>query len=370
MDGMQQITLLVAVVLLVGAGVIAGAGARLDRSAPRPKPSSRKQGKKPRRLRDLDVGMLCAEVATRLDSGTSVEAAWDASLARIDTRLGLLEVKDFVKNPRLRRTTNPLSELKHREATATALEGMLVATQVSQEVGAPLAQILSRVADGISASLEAAAKRHNAQVGPKATAKLLGALPLAAVAMSHLVGVDVLSMAFSGGLNSAIFAVGIGLMVAGNLWSEWMIRRASGKTTHGLEPTLAMDIVAACQQNGVSLTSTLEALAKASGEPDLAVASKMLLLGASWEEAWEQAADKWNDLASVLEPAWKEGASPVPLLVRGAAQTRAHQTHEALAAAEKLGVRLVVPLGVCLLPAFFALGIVPVVVSTIEDLVG
>jgi len=28
-----------------------------------------------------------------------------------------------------------------------------------------------------------------------------------------------------------------------------------------------------------------------------------------------------------------------------------------------------IPLGVCLLPAFFALGIVPVVVSTIEDLI-
>ena len=74
-------------------------------------------------------------------------------------------------------------------------------------------------------------------------------------------------------------------------------------------------------------------------------------------------------MASVLQPAWEEGASPVPLLVRGASRTRAAEIHRALDAAERLGVRLMIPLGVCLLPAFFALGIVPVVVSTIEDLI-
>ena len=118
----------------------------------------------------------------------------------------------------------------------------------------------------------------------------------------------------------------------------------------------------------MSLTASLQAVSAASSETDLAVVARMLLLGASWEEAWSDSDGKWEQLSDVLQPAWEEGASPVPLLVRGAARTRAHLTHEAVNAAEKLGVRLVVPLGVCLLPAFFALGIVPVVVSTLEGL--
>lgn len=407
MDSTQLVTVVVAVVLLAGAGLLAGVGARSGRDTqPRNLPSltgtgdvrgtkdlggaptwrarfSRRGGRLARQgLRDLDVGLLCAEIATRLEAGASIENAWSTTLHRLDARLDFSAIQDFVAHPRtgLRERfvylragqtvqANPLARVRHPEAAAQALRGMLIATQVATQVGAPLAEILNRVADGIAATLETAAKRHTAQVGPKATARLLGVLPLAALGMAQFIGVDVIDMAFRGGINTWVFVVGLALMVAGNLWSTAMIRKATGITTPGLNPTLAMDIIAACQQNGVSLTSTLQAVSVASEEPDLAVVARMLLLGADWDEAWAQADAKWVDLASVLQPAWEEGASPVPLLVRGASRTRAAEIHRALDAAERLGVRLMIPLGVCLLPAFFALGIVPVVVSTIEDLI-
>lgn len=407
MDSTQLVTVVVAVVLLAGAGLLAGVGARSGREPQPPSLSSRTgvgdcRGAKrsggappwhavfsrrsrrpaPRGLKDLDVGLLCAEIATRLEAGASIENAWATTLHRLDARLDYAAIQAFVAHPRpgLRERfnhlragraaeTNPLSRVRHPEAAAQALRGMLIATQVAAQVGAPLAEILNRVADGIAATLETAAKRHTAQVGPKATARLLGVLPLAALGMAQFIGVDVIDMAFRGGINTWIFVVGLGLMVAGNLWSAAMIRQATGSPTPGLDPTLAMDIIAACQQNGVSLTSTLQAVSVASEEADLAVVARMLLLGADWDEAWAQTDTKWIDLASVLQPAWEEGASPVPLLVRGASRTRAAEIHRALDAAERLGVRLMIPLGVCLLPAFFALGIVPVVVSTIEDLI-
>lgn len=407
MDSTQLVTVVVAVVLLAGAGLLAGVGARSGRDTqPRNLPSltgtgdvrgtknsggtptwrarfSRRGGRPARQgLRDLDVGLLCAEIATRLEAGASIENAWSTTLHRLDARLDFSAIQDFVAHPRpgLRERfvylragqtvqANPLARVRHPEAAAQALRGMLIATQVATQVGAPLAEILNRVADGIAATLETAAKRHTAQVGPKATARLLGVLPLAALGMAQFIGVDVIDMAFRGGINTWVFVVGLALMVAGNLWSTAMIRKATGITTPGLDTTLAMDIIAACQQNGVSLTSTLQAVSVASEEPDLAVVARMLLLGADWDEAWAQADAKWVDLASVLQPAWEEGASPVPLLVRGASRTRAAEIHRALDAAERLGVRLMIPLGVCLLPAFFALGIVPVVVSTIEDLI-
>lgn len=406
MDSTQLVTVVVAVVLLAGAGLLAGMGSRSGREPqPHDLPSRAARGVRGAKdsggispwhavfsrrslrpaqqgLRDLDVGLLCAEIATRLEAGASIENAWATTLHRLDAHLDFAAIQAFVAHPRagLREhfvylragraaETNPLARVRHPQATAQALRGMLIATQVATQVGAPLAEILNRVADGIAATLETAAKRHTAQVGPKATARLLGVLPLAALGMAQFIGVDVIDMAFRGGINTWVFVVGLALMVVGNLWSAAMIRKATGGLASGLNPTLAMDIIAACQQNGVSLTSTLQAVSVASEEADLAVVARMLLLGADWDEAWAQADAKWVDLASVLQPAWEEGASPVPLLVRGASRTRAAEIHRALDAAERLGVRLMIPLGVCLLPAFFALGIVPVVVSTIEDLI-
>lgn len=383
MDNTQEISLIVAVVLLVGAGIIAGIGANI-RKVDAELGQASKQRKRRKigsrlmkpKLKELDAGMLCAEVATRLIAGADIASAWEVTLRRLHPNLDFAAAKAFAENPhenwrhrfRGQVARNPLATLHHKEATAAALRAMFIATAVSTEVGAPLAEILTRVADGIAAQLEAGAKRHAAQVGPRATARLLGVLPLAALVMASFIGVDVLGMALSGGLNTGIFVVGAVLMVVGNLWSHAMIRRAMNPGVSGLDPTLAMDIIAACQENGVSLTASLQAVSAASSETDLAVVARMLLLGASWEEAWSDSDGKWEQLSDVLQPAWEEGASPVPLLVRGAARTRAHLTHEAVNAAEKLGVRLVVPLGVCLLPAFFALGIVPVVVSTLEGL--
>lgn len=225
MDSTQLVTVVVAVVLLAGAGLLAGMGSRSGREPqPRDLPSRAARGVRGAKdsggispwhvvfsrrslhpaqqgLRDLDVGLLCAEIATRLEAGASIENAWATTLHRLDARLDFAAIQAFVAHPRagLRERfvylragraaeTNPLDRVRHPQATAQALRGMLIATQVATQVGAPLAEILNRVADGIAATLETAAKRHTAQVGPKATARLLGVLPLAALGMPSLSG--------------------------------------------------------------------------------------------------------------------------------------------------------------------------------------
>jgi hypothetical protein len=88
-----------------------------------------------------------------------------------------------------------------------------------------------------------------------------------------------------------------------------------------------------------------------------------LLLGATWTEAWADAPDALAPLADALEPAWVDGAAPGPLLRRAAASVRSTRHREAQEAAARLGVRLVLPLGLCFLPAFVLLGLVPVVLA-------
>jgi hypothetical protein len=92
-------------------------------------------------------------------------------------------------------------------------------------------------------------------------------------------------------------------------------------------------------------------------------AGRALLLGAAWPEAWDGAPGTLVPLADALEPAWVDGAAPGPLLRQAAASVRSTRHREAQEAAARLGVRLVLPLGLCFLPAFVLLGLVPVVLA-------
>ncbi|UNX55246.1 type II secretion system F family protein [Georgenia sp. TF02-10] len=92
-------------------------------------------------------------------------------------------------------------------------------------------------------------------------------------------------------------------------------------------------------------------------------AGAALLLGADWAEAWAGAPAGLAPLADALQPAWVSGAAPGPLLQRAAEALRAGRHQQAQEAAARLGVRLVLPLGLCFLPAFVLLGVVPVVIA-------
>src|SRR5659263_742093 len=74
-------------------------------------------------------------------------------------------------------------------------------------------------------------------------------------------------------------------------------------------------------------------------------------------------ADDLRPIAECLEAAWVQGAAPGPALRARAGVIRRDRRRSAREAAGRLGVHLVLPLGLCLLPAFVLLGLVPVLVS-------
>ena len=60
--------------------------------------------------------------------------------------------------------------------------------------------------------------------------------------------------------------------------------------------------------------------------------------------------------------------SPLDVLVSELAiETRQRTAHDAAAAGERAGVLIAGPLGVCFLPAFICLGVVPVVAGLARD---
>lgn len=96
--------------------------------------------------------------------------------------------------------------------------------------------------------------------------------------------------------------------------------------------------------------------------------ANLLLMGAAWEEAWEQVLPSYRRLAVALAPAWNDGVAPVALLERSAQELRFSRSRRAKEAAARLGSLLVIPLAACFLPAFMLIGVLPVVVAAAEKL--
>lgn len=92
--------------------------------------------------------------------------------------------------------------------------------------------------------------------------------------------------------------------------------------------------------------------------------SNSLLLGAQWEEAWEDIPAEFLILKNALAPAWEDGAAPVPLLERSIKAFRLMHGRRLKTAAADLGAKLAVPLVACFLPAFLCVGVIPVIASS------
>ncbi len=136
---------------------------------------------------------------------------------------------------------------------------------------------------------------------------------------------------------------------------------------------LLLDLLDVAVTTGAGIPQALRAVGAAVRGPDeqvLAEAGAALLLGASWSDAWARAPDRLHPVASALEQAWTLGAAPGTGLRRHAASLRRDRRRVAREAAGRLGVLLVLPLGLCFLPAFVLTGLVPVLISLGDGLLG
>lgn len=91
-------------------------------------------------------------------------------------------------------------------------------------------------------------------------------------------------------------------------------------------------------------------------------AGEQLNRGIPWNDAWPDD----GDLAVVRDAfasSWHSGASPVERLETAVEQLDWDERSQIEQAAAKLSVRLLLPTGLCFLPAFVAVGIIPSVMS-------
>jgi hypothetical protein len=129
---------------------------------------------------------------------------------------------------------------------------------------------------------------------------------------------------------------------------------------------LTADLLAGCLSSWCSPAEAAEAVADAVGEPmtsRLATVAAELRTGADPEDAWARFADDpvLAPLGRCLVRACTSGAPPAAGLARLAEGCRAAAATAAQGRVRRAGVLATAPLGLCFLPAFVLVGVVPVV---------
>jgi len=137
----------------------------------------------------------------------------------------------------------------------------------------------------------------------------------------------------------------------------------------------ALDLFAVCLSSGMAVSTAARATAT-SAPPALARilgrAADLLALGADPATAWAPPTDGHADeqcrgLLRLARRAAASGAAFADSVAELAVESRHDAARAADAAAERAGVVIAGPLGVCFLPAFICLGVVPVVAGLAGD---
>lgn len=158
---------------------------------------------------------------------------------------------------------------------------------------------------------------------------------------------------------------------------------ADGKASGGtpwqgpqLDAAVLLELAAAMLEAGSSLEHALEVLGEVCGGQignSLRTVVSALRLGADWNQAWAAARTEGStmvlaQLQSALSFAATTGAPSSALLSAQAQQLRRRRHREAEQRAAALGVKLVLPMGTCSLPAFVCIGVLPVLLALLPAL--
>lgn len=126
-------------------------------------------------------------------------------------------------------------------------------------------------------------------------------------------------------------------------------------------------LMGAAVRSGLDVRGALDHVGRACGgdAESLCSVAAALGIGVTWEEAWRAAPVRFEGLARALAPAWHRGASPVDSLAALSEALLDSASTAGETAAAELGVRIALPLALCLMPAFILTGIVPLLIALV-----
>ena len=236
---------------------------------------------------------------------------------------------------------------------------------VAIETGAPLAACLHELARSQRALGQAQRDIDAALAGPRSTSRLVLALPGVGLLFGLLLGFDTFGTLVGTVPGLVCLTGAIILMLAAWRWSAAMVRRSTPRSS---APGLAIDLTAIAMSSGVSVDRAVAVVQSALAAFGPAEASTR---PPSRHRAGALPAPDREDAAirGVLALSRAAGVPAAELLRGEADQTRRDARSNAQQAAASLATRLMLPLGLCILPAFMLVGVAPLLLSVLSSTV-
>lgn len=260
------------------------------------------------------------------------------------------EHRGHAERPRRRRTRGvPTRERDAPGQDTAAWQGLAAAWFVATDAGAPLAAALGDFAASLRNLAQTQRDLRTALAGPAATARMVMVLPIVGVLFGVVLGFDTLGTLFTTGPGLVCLGLGAALMFAARAWNRALVARAQPTT---LTPGLAMDLMAIAVSGGASIPRATALVAEAVARCGIA----------------QTAGD--TAIAEVLALSRRAGVPAAALLRSEAEEARREARSAGERRAATLAVTLMLPLGLCVLPAFMLLGVAPLLIAIVSSTLG
>lgn len=136
--------------------------------------------------------------------------------------------------------------------------------------------------------------------------------------------------------------------------------------------TLILEMMAVCLEQGASIPRTLSMIGTNTGGLyglSLPRIAGLLENGNDWDLSWSQGlrdpllGEALFIVKGCLEPSWRHGQSPLLGIDSTVTELERRARKSLEEEAASLSVRLLLPTGLCILPAFILIGVVPCIAS-------
>ncbi|WP_417561848.1 type II secretion system F family protein [Microbacterium sp.] len=224
-------------------------------------------------------------------------------------------------------------------AQGSAWAAVAAAWRIAETVGAPLAASLRGIASALDDGERSRAEVRVALAEPAGTARLMSWLPLVGVGLGAALGFDTLRTLAATPAGIACAIAGLALIFTARRWSSALVRRADPDDA---VPGMGADLLAIALSGGVSIERAQRIVGDAGGAQLDAETRGILTLSRS------------------------AGVPAAELLRAGATLARHRARTDGRLRAARLSSRLLIPLGVCTLPAFLLLGVAPMLLSVLS----
>lgn len=291
-----------------------------------------------RREHSADVAATTLRIAVLLESGAIPERVFSyiAEACDDDDPIG-----DFAArvNVRIRAGVGVADAV---EAEGGSWEWVASAWRIATAVGSPVSPALRSMVGVANDAREAANEVRIALSEPASTARLMMWLPAVSVVMGVVLGFNSFVILTTNPIGIACLVLGVSMIVLARWWTRRIVAAAAPST---VVPGLRAELMSIALAGGASPARAQQLV----DDVDVGGAAEA------------------DETAHILRLSRIAGVPAVDLLRASASAMVAQARTTGRLRATRLATKLLLPIGVCALPAFFLLGVAPMMLSVIAS---